>query len=221
MSKYKLSESEQDILKVAKYNQKIGNSLLEELDKLKDRATAANESNEQFLRLIEKKLGIQPDIVASEPTLAKCQSPIIPDWDQILGEASSIIAYDVGYEDLLTTEEFENAYRHLDEINEQFSNKTKLRKIDWIFLVTAIALQCTRQYVIDPWLQKTRPSTGTNDEKGRKNNAEQGWYYVETKKILTNRVPFDAQIYGTSGTIKGFLKGGDHRMTLGHDPLLG
>jgi hypothetical protein len=114
------------------------------------------------------------------------------------------------------------AYRHVDEIEAEFSRKTRLEKKDMAFLVTAIVLQCARQYVLDPWLKKNRKLAGSNDEKLRKNNAEPGWYYVDTDKILTNRVPFDAQHYGSNQSINGFLKGGDHRlMTLGHDPALG
>ena len=79
-----------------------------------------------------------------------------------------------------------------------------------------------RQYVLDPWLKKNRKGASANDEKGRKGKSEPGWYYVDTDKILTNRVPFDVQQYGDNSTIEGFLKGGDHRsMTLGHDPVLG
>jgi hypothetical protein len=222
MSKYRFSESEQEDLKVAKYNQELSNKLLKESSLLKDRMKNENNSNELFLAAIEKKLGIQPSVNEFIPQTTFHTISAITDWEQLKDEAKNKILYDVDYEDLLTSEEFACAYRHLDEINDQFAKKTGFRKIDWIFLFTAIALQCTRQYVIDPWLKKIRPDASANDEKGRKGNAEPGWYYVETENILINRVPFDAVTYGKADSIQSFLKGGDHRtMTLGHDPLLG
>ena len=221
MKKYKFSESEQEELKVAKYNQELSNKLLEESRQLKNRMINDNNSNEQFLAEVEKKLCIQQTGEYATQSLSHSK-PTIPDWEQLKTEAKDNILYNIDYDDLLTSEEFACAYRHLDEINEQFAKKTGFRKIDWIFLFTAIALQCTRQYVIDPWLKKHRSGATANDEKGRKGNAEPGWYYVETENILINKVPFDTVRYGGADSIKGFLKGGDHRtMTLGHDPLLG
>ena len=224
MSKYKFSESEQDDLKVAKYNQDISNKLLEEFKQLNTNLVASNDEDEQFLIDVENKLGIKPQLQVFEHKTSPIirSNPVIPDYQELVSEARANITYDVDYEDLLTSEEFASAYRHLDEINDQFAKKTGFRKIDWLFLATAVALQCTRQYVIGPWLKKQRAGANANDEKGRKGNAEVGWYHVETEKILINKVPFDSVRYGSSGTVQGFLKGGNHRqMTLGHDPLLG
>ena len=222
MRKYNYSKSEQEIFKVLKYNQKLSNTLLTDYKNLNANVVKQNEIDDKFISMIESKLGI--NIPNNNPLVFKKTSVSIqvPEWEDLVCEANEHIPYSVGYEDLLTSEDFSNAYKHLDEINEKFSKKTSLKKLDWIFLVTAIAMQCLRQYVLDPWLKKSRPVAGSGDEGNRKGNAEQGWYYVDTKNILINRVPFDAQAYGTANTIQGFLKGGDHRMmTPGHDPLLG
>jgi len=223
MSKYKFDETEQDILKVAKYNQDLSNNLLEETKQLKNELSANNDKNEEFLQNIEKKLGIQSQNIEYKLPAIILSKSTIPDWEQLRNDAKSNIIGDVDYEDLLTTEEFANAYRHLNEIDALFEKKTGLKKVDWLFLVTAIALQCTRQYVINPFIKKHRAKASQNDENGRKGNSEPGWYYVETEKILTNKAPFDTTAYNSdNATIQGFLKGGDHRMmTLGHDPLLG
>jgi len=230
MKKYKFTESEQDALKVAKYNQFLGDKLLKEFKESNARIKDENDNNERFLTAMENKLGIKPpDDKYCPPLVVHSKSPkpdlgqLQPDWEQLVGEAKENVPFYVTYEDLLNSEEFASAYRHLDEINEKFAKKTGFRKIDWIFLFTAVALQCARQYAIGPWLKKVRPSANAKDEKkSQKGNAEPGWYYVETEKILTNSVPFDVSKYGGPGTIQGFLKGGDHRqMTLGHDPLLG
>ena len=222
MSKCKFSKHEQDMLKVAKYNQNISHGLLEKCKQLQARMVIDNDEGDQFLADIEKKLGIlPPGYELSYPT-AQPSKPVAPEWEQLVGEAAAHVTCDIDYEDLLTSEEFAVAYRHLDEINGQFARKTGFKKVDWIFLVTAIALQCARQYAVEPWLKRLRADAGQNDEAGRKEGAEPGWYYVETEKILVTRAPFDTTRYGTASTVQGFLKGGDHRqMTLGHDPIFG
>ncbi|MCL2217585.1 MAG: hypothetical protein FWB91_11290 [Defluviitaleaceae bacterium] len=208
---------------MAKYNQELGDKLDKEFKQLKDHSKDEIANNERFLTAVENKLGIKHPIDESVSLEPIVQSKFdVPDWEQLKNEARANILYDVDYEDLLTSDEIANAYRHLDEINEQFAKKTGFKKGDLIFLVTAIALQCTRQYVIGPWLKKLRSDASADDEKGRKGKAEPGWYYVATENILTNSVPFDATAYGEADSIQDFLKGGNHRtMTLGHDPLLG
>lgn len=44
---------------------------------------------------------------------------------------------DIGFEDVLTSEEFANALRKADAINDSFSKATLLRGIDLAFLFTA------------------------------------------------------------------------------------
>jgi hypothetical protein len=222
MSKYKLSRPELELLKVAKNNQDTSLDLLDESKSLEISMTTDNEAHERYLDDIEKKMGIKPPKYEDKPLVVNHSRPLVPGWEELVLEAETNITLDVDFDDLLTSEEFANAYRHLDEINAQFSKQTELKKIDLVFLTTAIALQCTRQYVIDPWLKNYRAAAGANDENGRKGKAEPGWYYVETEKILINKVPFDTTRYNTASSIQGFLKGGGHRqMTLGHDPILG
>ncbi len=114
--------------------------------------------------------------------------------------------------------------RNYKMVIEQFKNETALRGYDWAFLFTAVALQALRQYVIGPWLKDKRASAQGKDEPAKmKNNRTPGWYYVQTKQIMTSKVPFDTNKYSGNATIANFLKGhGNHRnATLGHDPALG
>jgi len=190
---------------------------------LKGTAVVADEGHEKFLSDVESRLGITRP-ASSEKSYSPAPEEHVRrrKWDDLVNEANSEIKGDVGFEDLLTQKEFDEAYAHLNQINEEFSEKTGLRKRDYAFLTAAIALQCARQYLLDPWLKKIRPSAGPADEAGRKANKEAGWYYVDTDRILTNRVPFDVHRYSDYSSVDGFLKGGDHRlMTLGHDPVLG
>ena len=224
MKKYRFSDEEKKLLKIAKLNQIKSDALKEKINSLSSEMDESIESNEIFLNKIEKRMGI----IHSKEDFSSCSfkresSKAEPmEWSQLVSEANQVVDYDVSFENLLSQDDFKNAYAHLDEINETFKKKTGLRKKDFVFLGVAIALQCARQYVLDPWLKKTRAGASAFDEKGRKNNAEAGWYYASTDKILTNRVPFDVQHYGDFETIQWFLQGGDHRlMTLGHDPILG
>ena len=179
---------------------------------------------EQFLSEMKRKHGLASlgTSKGSGETANRKNYDEPRDWNELVNEANSEIKGDVGFEDLLTQKEFDEAYAHLNQINEEFSEKTGLRKRDYVFLTAAIALQCARQYLLDPWLKKIRPSAGPADEAGRKANKEAGWYYVDTERILTSKVPFDVHRYSENPSVQGFLKGGDHRlMTLGHDPVLG
>lgn len=225
MSKYFFNKEEEDLLKVAKYNQTKSERLLSELKELNAAAQAKNDANEKFIREMEEKFGIKvPTFTSAITELPSVEKNIVPlkNWDELVAEANEAIPEYIDFEDLLTQNEITNALKDIDRINEQFSKKTRLKKIDILFLAVATALQCTRQYIIDPWLKSHRLNADSSDEKGRKGNAEAGWYYVDTDKILTNRVPFDAQGYSKHSSVQGFLKGGNHRqVTLGHDPLLG
>ncbi len=222
MKKYDLTDEEKNLLKVAKMNQDLSEGALQELSTSHKTIENDLSSNEAFLNDIENKLNINNhDVDVKTSEYVKKQT--ISDWDTLVEEANDIYQDNIGFEDLLNSSDFMNAYNKIDDINAQFKKQTGLSKIDVMFLITAIALQCTRQYVLDPWLKSKRSGASSNDEMGRKNNAEPGWYYASTDSILTNRVPFDCNKYAGKSTIEGFLKGSkNHRMaTLGHDPMLG
>ena len=224
MGKYRLTDEEKESLRVAKLNQDKSKTVMSEMGVLKKEWTESNQSDEDFLSSVEKKLGISEPvrINRAEAFTRESEHAEELDWVDLVAEAEAKYNYDINFEDLLNQEEFAEAYARAAEIDREFEKKTGLRKKDFAFLAIAIALQCARQYVLDPWLKARRKAASINDEKGRKNTAGAGWYYVDTDKILTNRVPFDVQRYGDNSTIQGFLKGGDHRsMTLGHDPVLG
>lgn len=184
----------------------------------------AGKDNDQFLSEMARKYGAagtEPSNVSDETTADEENYAEPKDWNALVNEANSEIKGDVGFENLLTQKEFAEAYAHLNQINEEFSKKTGLRKRDYAFLTVAIALQCFRQYVY-PLLKNKRLAAGPLDEAGRKANKEAGWYYVDKERILTSKVPFDVHRYSGNSSVQGFLKGGDHRlMTLGHDPVLG
>lgn len=224
MSRYKLDKDEQAILKVEKINQDRAKNLNESTNALGKEMDSSIQSTEEFLSKAYNKLNISKSNIPLTHSGFVRETAFASEktWEKLKDEANEKIVGDIDFEDVLTTEEMLNADYELKNIDREFSKKTGLKFKDVAFLSVAIALQCARQYVLDPWIKKQRLTATSKDEAGRKGKADPGWYYVPTDKILTNRVPFDAQQYSDNNSIKGFLKGGDHRlMTLGHDPILG
>lgn len=219
-------KNDQNILKVSKMNQDNCKRALDQAKHLNASDKASISETDRFIAEIEKKKKIdssaavsQKNILSPKPIVGEIE---VSDWHELVEKAKRVYPDKVTIDDILTQEEYQNAMRHLDSINEEFARRTGFRKVDWIFLAVAIALQCARQYVLDPWIKKQRLNASSSDEKGRKENAEPGWYHADTDKILISRVPFDAQGYSDYSTVAGFLKGGGHRIvTLGHDPILG
>ena len=221
-----LSGNDQDILKVLKMNQDNCQSAIDQAKALNAEADASISDTERFIAEIEKKHGIDSSVavpaqidMTPKPVVSEI---VVPDWHDLVESARTVYPEKVSIDDILTQEEYQNAMHHLDSINADFSRRTGFRKVDWAFFAVATALQCVRQYVLDPWIKKQRAGASPSDEKGRKGNVEPGWYHADTDKILISRVPFDAQGYSNYSTVAGFLKGGGHRtVTLGHDPILG
>lgn len=218
--------NDQDILKVLKLNQDNCQNAIDQAQALKVSAEANILKTDKFISDIEKKFGVDSSVAVKPQPDKKAYSTISKadnlNWNELVAQANAEYPNKLTIDDILTEKEYQNAMQHLESINEEFSKRTGFRKVDWIFFGTAVALQCVRQYVLDPWLKKIRSGAGPSDEKGRKNNAEPGWYHADTDKILISRVPFDAQGYSDNSTVAGFLKGGGHRtVTLGHDPIMG
>lgn len=119
-----------------------------------------------------------------------------------------------------------NSSIYLDNIELDFKEKTQLTKNDMSFLFTAVALQCIRQYIVQPILNDKRLKDADAAKKyseGKKVNATRSGklYYPSKEEIANNPVPFDATF--NSGNMGFNLGGGSYHRnrTLGHDPLLG
>lgn len=117
----------------------------------------------------------------------------------------------------------ENTREILDDLDEQFCRKTGLTKTDMVFLFTAIGLQIARQYLLTKFPQRLDDQTAAKNTFGHgeeHSNRTHRYYKPSLDEIITNPVPFDANI-GANGALSGGGKMG-HRVTaIGHDPLLG
>jgi len=137
-------------------------------------------------------------------------------WSEIVDEANTAIPGYVTLEDICSAQDFEDAYRDLDKIEKEFKESTGLTKTDIAFIVVAVALQCARQYVLQPFLDKHRLTSKQNDEIVGKVIPK------SLQEILCGSVPYDAVRRLDKTSESTGLSGSNHRyLTLGHDPLLG
>jgi hypothetical protein len=137
-------------------------------------------------------------------------------WGEIVDEANAAIPGYVTLEDICSAKEFEDAERYINEIEREFKNATKLTKTDLAFIGIAIALQCARQYAIQPFLDKHRLTHKQNDD------IVKGMIPKEWREILCGSVPYDATTRLDKTSESTGIAGSTHRYrTLGHDPMLG
>lgn len=140
----------------------------------------------------------------------------------------------VGQEIGRVAEVAENTRDILDDLDDQFANKTGLEKTDFAFLFVAIALQCVRIYFMNDLTKIEKAGAGNRNEKklhevqnkvlkhlDNSKELNPGLYYAPRNQIITGRgVPYDAT--GFAFEKQSFFKGANHRFaTLGHDPILG
>lgn len=128
-----------------------------------------------------------------------------------------------------TAEKNYNAGMIISEIDKEFAAATKLGEMDVAFLFLATALQCARQCLTSLTLSSERPgdkeaadrvNKGGKKEKSARSNSRD--YNPSLLEIQMCPVPFDTN--RQLPEVKGALKGAGklkHRLTLGHDPILG
>ena len=116
-----------------------------------------------------------------------------------------------------------NSEAILEEIDEKFEKYSGLTKLDVSFLFLAVALQIVRQYFVTNFQERIDDQKAAKNTSGHTeeySNRKHRYYNPSLEEILTNPVPFDANI-GANGALTGGKTMG-HRVTaLGHDPILG
>jgi len=117
----------------------------------------------------------------------------------------------------------DNTSAILDDLDEQFCRNIGLTKVDIGFLFTATCLQVARQYLITKFpvrLDDQSAAKKTFGHQEEHSDRHHRYYNPSLEEIITNPVPFDANI-GANGALSGGGKMG-HRVTaIGHDPILG
>ena len=116
-----------------------------------------------------------------------------------------------------------NAESILDDLDDQFEQKTGLTKTDIKFLFFSVALQVARQYLITKFPTRLNDKDAAKKTLGNKeehSNRIHRYYNPSLEEIITNPVPFDANI-GANGALAGGGRLSHRATTLGHDPILG
>ena len=124
MGKYNYTEKEKKFNKVLKMNQNESFFLDREYSSQIDELDCAINSSEEVLKSLGYKL----------PVRQKCNREInlsaeikdLPSYDSLVNKANIEISNDVELEDLLSAEEFQEAYSRLDSIHKEFSRKIEV-----------------------------------------------------------------------------------------------
>lgn len=141
-----------------------------------------------------------------------CQADIHIEHAEIIARESMRVAEVAG-----------NAEAIISDLDHQFESCTGLNPLDVSILFLATALQIIRQYFLTKFPERVDDQISAKNTKGHieeHSDRSHRYYNPSLEEVLTNPVPFDANI-GANGALKG---GGimGHRVTaLGHDPIIG
>lgn len=237
-------KEDKDLYNVFKMQRDDAQQLVSEEETRIQHRKSSNKLHKQFNDAAHRKLeenkawlesiGISLESITPEAYNQAKQANKICETNAISYEDLVNLAHTRGYtdikiQDLLTEDEIKVADQRLKDIEDEFCAHTKLKKIDVVFLVTAIALQVVRQYVITPFSDRdsaTEASQIMEDKYGKGGRLRGKYYYATEETIIgQNKVPFDiiagSKKYKIGKDGKG-LDGNSHRFrSLGHDPILG
>lgn len=236
MGKYNYTDREKDFNKVLKMNQNEFFSLEKQCSSQIYKLDEHINSSEVLLKSLGYALPNKPVIKKEQKLSSKIQE--IKSYDDLVKKANAEIHNAVELEDLLSEKEFQEAYKRLDAIHDEFSHKTGIvNKTDLIFLGIATALQTVKSLLFgrvagkfdygnsfnpdarlahnDKSIEKEHRRANDGFKKKHENNGHGYWMY-----ILYQTPPYD--ITKGSPSINRNMEGGYHRIhTLGHDPILG
>lgn len=236
MGKYNYTDREKDFNKVLKMNQNESFSLEKQCSSQIYKLDEHINSSEALLKSLGYALPNKPVIKKEQKLSSKIQE--IKSYDDLVKKANAEIHNDVELEDLLSEKEFQEAYKRLDAIHDEFSHKTGIvNKTDLIFLGIATALQTVKSLLFgrvagkfdygnsfnpdarlahnDKSIEKEHRRANDGFKEKHENNGYGYWMY-----ILYQTPPYD--ITKGSPSINRNMEGGYHRIhTLGHDPILG
>ena len=111
----------------------------------------------------------------------------------------------------------------INDLAEEFKEKTALTRTDVAVMFVAIGLQLLRQYMQEK-LSAPEERPGDQEAAGKheysKDERSKGYYQPTLKDIMYKPVPFDV-IEGSAGRLAGGGSLAHRGKTVGHDPLLG
>lgn len=220
MSKYKYSETEQQINDVLKYHD-------EELKRIKASMSSTSEldsriqESEDMLRMLG---------YTEMPTLPKQVEPkkvmVVPSWEDLCLEAEKAVGSGHELESIFTEEELKRNTKEIQLLNAEYNQLHHLDKYDIAISAVAGMLGATVDILLVGIPQKTPEGL----KGGTLANYVRDWFdkkfpEEEMEKLANSKVskvPFDAQDNRNTTVYVEGLSAYYHRLlSLGHDPLLG
>ena len=220
MSKYKYSETEQQINDVLKYHD-------EELKKIESRALSSFE--------IDKRIQESEDMLRmmgyTELPVVQCRKESnkiikVPSWDELCAEAVAAVGSGNTLESIFTEEELQRNRREIKLLNKEYNQLYHLDKYDISISVAAGLLGAA----IDLLLVGVPQRTPDGLKGGPLSNYIRDWldkkYPADEMEKLANskvsKVPYDAQDNrNTTINVDGLSPYYHRLLSLGHDPILG
>lgn len=112
---------------------------------------------------------------------------------------------------------------YLETLNKEFKEKTSFNDTENLIFFVTIGMQLIRQHFLTQFVDRVDNQTGAKNTWGHTeehSDRHHRYYNPSLEEIITNPVPFDANI-GANGALAGGGKLGHRATALGHDPLLG
>lgn len=131
--------------------------------------------------------------------------------DDLLNRTNNVLAF------------IDDTPRILIDLDNQFEKKTGLSFFEVEILFTVVGLQLLRQYLLTKFPLRLDDQLSAKTAGGyikTSSNRQHRYYEPSLEEIITNPVPFDANI-GAKGALKGGGKLGHRVKAIGHDPLIG
>lgn len=221
MSKYKYSETEQQINSVLKYQD-------EELERIRKNMPSSEEldkriqESEDLLLMHGYKLPEAPVQKENE----KKGVLVVPSWESLCAEAEAAVGTDVALEDLFTEDELKSNEQAIRQLNAEYNQLHHLDKYDVAVCATAGLISGLVDILLVGIPQKTPeglkggPLSNYVRDYFDKKFPEEEMEKLANSKV--SKVPFDAQDNRNTTIYVEGLSAYYHRLlSLGHDPILG
>ena len=220
MSKYKYTESEQEINRVLKYQS-------EQLDQIEFPSTRDIDKNIEQSEEILKSLGIAlPDRKQIVSVSTNVPVMVVPSWETLCKDAELAVGTDVVLEDLFTCEELRENESVIRQLNDEYNTVHKLDKFDVAICAGAGMLAALVDILMIGIPQKTPeglkggPLANYVRDYFDKKFPEADMQELANSKV--SKVPYDAQDNRNTSIYVEGLSAYYHRLlSLGHDPFLG
>ncbi len=220
MSKYKYTESEQEINRVLKYQS-------EQLDQIEFPSSRDIDKNIEQSEEILKSLGIAlPDRKQIVSASTNVPVMVVPSWETLCKDAELAVGTDVVLEDLFTCEELRENERVIRQLNDEYNTVHKLDKFDVAICAGAGMLAALVVILMIGIPQKTPeglkggPLANYVRDYFDKRFPEADMQELVNSKV--SKVPYDAQDNRNTSIYVEGLSAYYHRLlSLGHDPFLG